>query len=517
MASTFTVNNWTVTTLGAEKAAPVVNVTGTSGTVSLAPSFTDSAPVAYVFKDNLPNDIANDLRFDLDLKLHNGSDFAMSAFTVDTLTIGPTNYTGNTAHPTLAHFHGATNPTASTVAYAGYNTGTSTYLGDKQLNGANHVYLTNPQWNGQEVGFGASKVHHWDGQFALITTPVVQGDFGGLLAGTSGGKHFTWTGFWYADSDGVSHTGEASNDLMYAQGGNNVLSGSYGSDGLVGGKGNDTLNGDQDGDFLWGRAGDDSLSGGDGKDWLDGGAGADTLDGGYGGDWMAGGAGNDLYFVDDPGDAVQEFIGGGDDTVVCSVQDYTMTNWIEEVTLAHSAGISVSGNETDNVVTGNGFNNQFYGLSGNDKLLGKDGADLLDGGFGNDTLKGGTGADTLEGGGEADALYGGQDKDILYGGQGDDQLFGDLGDDWLSGDLGMDTLTGGAGADRFAFQAGSGHDVVTDFTGADNDRLVITSGMTWTVGANAAGDAVISFGNDDDVTLQGVRKQDFNAAWIVTA
>ncbi|MCW2242474.1 calcium-binding protein [Azospirillum canadense] len=516
MASTFTVNNWTVTTLGAEKAAPVVNVTGTSGTVALAPSFTDSAPVAYLFQDNLPNDIANDLRFDLDLKLHNASDFAMSAFTVDTLTIGPTNYVGNTAHPTLAHFHGATTPTASTVGYAGYNTGTSTYLGDKQLNGANHVYLTDPQWNGQQVSFGASKVHHWDGQFALITTPVIQGDFGGQLAGTTGGKHFTWEGFWSAKQVGESHTGEASNDLLYGQDGNNLLSGGYGRDGLVGGAGNDTLNGDQDYDFLWGQTGNDSLSGGDGNDWLDGGAGADTLNGGSGNDWMAGGAGDDLYIIDAPGDAVQEFIGGGYDKVQCSVQDYTMTNWIEEVTLGHSAGLTVNGNETDNVINGNGFNNQFYGLSGNDKLIGADGDDLLDGGFGNDTLKGDAGTDTLDGGGEADVLYGGAGKDTLYGGEGNDLLYGDQDDDWLSGDLGQDTLTGGAGADTFAFQPGGGHDLITDFKGAQNDRIGIAAGMSHTVGSNAAGYAVIAFGNGHDVTLQGVLKQDFNASWIVT-
>lgn len=464
MASTFTVNNWTVTTLGAEKAAPVVNVTGTSGSVQLSPSFVDSAPVTYVFKDNLPNDVvSNDLRFDLNLKPHNASDFTVNQMTVDTLTMPPTTYIVNdpkATHPTLAHFHPATTPTPGKYFdHVAYKTATNENTADN-LNGANHVYLTGAQagWD-DNTNWGASKVHHWDGEFALITTPVPIGDFGGMFAGLKGGQHFTWKSVWYAKADGESYTGETFEDLAYGQGGNNMMAGGYGRDGLVGGEGNDTLNGDQDGDFLWGQTGNDSLNGGVGKDWLDGGAGNDTLNGDTEGDWIAGGDGDDLYYVNDDADAVQEFIDGGYDRVIVGTQYYGMTNWVEEVTLEHSAGVEVSGNETDNLINGNGFNNKFYGLSGNDKMLGEDGADWMEGGFGNDTLKGGAGNDTLDGG---------DDSDTLEAGAGQDQL---------TGGLGKDLMTGHADADRFVFLRaeeigkGADGDAIADFSQSQGDKI----------------------------------------------
>ncbi|WP_431858561.1 calcium-binding protein [Azospirillum sp.] len=495
MASPFTVNNWTVTTLGAESADPVVNVTGTSGSVRLSPSFVDSAPVTYVFKDNLPNDIvSNDLRFDLDLRVRNASDFAVNQLTVDTLTMPPTTHIVNDVnalHPTLAHFHPAAAPTPGTYFdYAGYKTGTNENTGTN-LNGANHVYLTGTQagWD-ENTGWGASKVHHWDGQFALITTPVPIGDFGGMFDGLKGGPHFTWKSVWYATTEGQSYTGETFEDLAYGQAGDNLMAGGYGRDGLVGGEGNDTLNGEQDGDFLWGQTGDDSLNGGVGRDWLDGGPGNDTLNGDYDGDWMAGGPGDDLYYVNDDADAVQEFIGGGYDRVIVSTLYYSMSNWVEEATLEHSAGRDVSGNETDNVINGNGFNNTFYGLSGNDRMSGEDGADWMEGGFGNDTLVGGPGDDTLDGGDDADTLEGGSGKDQLTGG------------------LGTDQLTGHEDADRFVFlradEIGKGleGDTVTDFSQAQGDTIELKG-----IDANTASVEDDAFSYIGDQAFTGVAGQ----------
>ncbi|HYD71044.1 calcium-binding protein [Azospirillum sp.] len=461
----FTVNNWTVTRLGEEAADPVVgtNAATTATTVALSPKFVDTAPVTYVFKDNIPNDEkANDLRFDLDLRINNASDFGFGGLTVDTLTMGTAFYPGNSSHPALAHFHPASGtPPAQVFAHSGYNTGTGKSTGT-DLNGATHVYLTDKgQAWGPEASWSAAKVHHWDGQFALITTPVPLGDHGGMMAGLNGGPHFTWKGVWEATKDAESFTDEAGDVLAYGKAGDNLMSGGYGRDGLVGGSGNDTLNGDQDGDFLWGQTGDDSLYGGDGDDCLDAGPGADTLNGGGGNDWMAGGAGNDQYVVDAQYDHVVEAYDGGYDRVDCKIMDYSMTNGIEEVTLGHSVGLTVNGNETSNLITGNGFDNQFYALSGDDTLVGGDGNDLLDGGFGNDLLKGQAGEDTLDGGGE---------KDVLRGGGGKDQL------------------TGGGDADRFDFdtiqEAGKGADgdTVTDFSHAQGDRIDL-SGIDAKAGA----------------------------------
>ena len=63
----------------------------------------------------------------------------------------------------------------------------------------------------------------------------------------------------------------------------------------------------------------------------------------------------------------------------------------------------------------------------------------------------------------------------MLGGQGADTVVGGAGDDYLSGDLGDDVLLGGAGADLFNFRAGSGRDVVMDFSSAEGDSIAISS------------------------------------------
>jgi Ca2+-binding RTX toxin-like protein len=108
------------------------------------------------------------------------------------------------------------------------------------------------------------------------------------------------------------------------------------------------------------------------------------------------------------------------------------------------------------------------GLSGNDTLVGRGGADLL---------SGGDGADILLGGGGRDRLDGGSGNDRLEGGGGDDFLSGGLGWDKLIGGTGKDQLTGGMGADTFIFQtaadsaAGARHDLITDFSHAEGDKI----------------------------------------------
>lgn len=102
----------------------------------------------------------------------------------------------------------------------------------------------------------------------------------------------------------------------------------------------------------------------------------------------------------------------------------------------------------------------------------------------------------------------------LSGGQGDDWLSGDLGADWLSGDRGNDTLSGGAGGDLFVFSGASGQDVITDFSAAEGDRIGLAPGQGYRLSANAAGEAVIVFATDHFVTLAGLRREAFDAAWI---
>ena len=67
----------------------------------------------------------------------------------------------------------------------------------------------------------------------------------------------------------------------------------------------------------------------------------------------------------------------------------------------------------------------------------------------------------------------------------------------------------------FAFQNGDGHDTVTDFNGAQGDRIAITDGSAYST-STAAGSTVISYGTGtDQITLTGVST--FHDDWVVTA
>ena len=88
-----------------------------------------------------------------------------------------------------------------------------------------------------------------------------------------------------------------------------------------------------------------------------------------------------------------------------------------------------------------------------------------------DTLQLGEGHDLVYGGGGDDLIDGHGGYDLLRGGLGNDSLAGGTGEDQLYGDLGHDNLRGDAGADRFYFSQGL--DVVTDFSVADGDMIII--------------------------------------------
>ena len=101
------------------------------------------------------------------------------------------------------------------------------------------------------------------------------------------------------------------------------------------------------------------------------------------------------------------------------------------------------GNNSSNVLIANNLNTELIGLGGFDVLIGRNG------------------------------------NDVLSGGQGNDELFGESGTDWLQGGKGSDLLSGGKGADFFAWEASDVNsawlDTITDFQGANGDRLGITA------------------------------------------
>jgi Ca2+-binding RTX toxin-like protein len=120
-----------------------------------------------------------------------------------------------------------------------------------------------------------------------------------------------------------------------------------------------------------------TLTGSSKFDVLVGGDANDKIDGRTGADLMKGGAGDDLYVVDNAGDHILEFSGGGIDTVQVQASRYALDAQVENATVTTSSGAMVIGNASANWI------------------IGQDGADHLEGGGGRDLMTGGAGADVF--------------------------------------------------------------------------------------------------------------------------
>ncbi len=125
---------------------------------------------------------------------------------------------------------------------------------------------------------------------------------------------------------------------------------------------------------------------------LIGNAGANKLDGKASDDVMVGGAGNDIYTVDQTDDEVIELAGEGTDLVNSSAS-FTLSAFVENLTLTGVAAIEGIGNALANKIVGNSAGNNLVGDAGNDTLTGNDGDDFIDGGTGADSMAGGAGID----------------------------------------------------------------------------------------------------------------------------
>jgi Ca2+-binding RTX toxin-like protein len=256
--------------------------------------------------------------------------------------------------------------------------------------------------------------------------------------------------------------------------------------------------------------------------YLWGNAGNNTLDGKTGADIMYGGAGNDTYIVDNAAEQVWEWSGvismvdaGGIDTVKSSV-DWTAGYYIENIILTGNA-ISATGNELDNILTGNAFDNTLTGNWGNDILDGGAGADTLYGGVGDDSyVVDNVGDQVIE---NDDGFGPGTDtviSSISYSlgtyienltlsgsgnltGKGNAQnniLIGNTGNNTLNGGAGADTMIGGAGDDTYFVD--NTLDIVTELNAQGTDSVYATVSY-------ALGDFIerLTLGGTDNLTGKG--------------
>ncbi|PBB85183.1 Ig-like domain-containing protein, partial [Mesorhizobium sp. WSM3876] len=103
----------------------------------------------------------------------------------------------------------------------------------------------------------------------------------------------------------------------------------------------------------------------------------------------------------------------------------------------------------------------------------------------NDTITGDVSANVLYGGAGADTINGNGGNDTLVGGAGNDIMNGGAGNDLLVGGAGQDTLTGGTGADTFKLDHLDIKDLISDYNGAEGDKIDLSS-LFETSGGNIA-------------------------------
>jgi Ca2+-binding RTX toxin-like protein len=275
---------------------------------------------------------------------------------------------------------------------------------------------------------------------------------------------------------------------------------------------------------------------------------------------MTGTSGDDLFIV--PDGSVSAIKGnGGTDTV-----DYENATSAINVNLANGTtsgwdsatltGITqIYGGWYGGTLIGND-NTTYIAAPGGDTTLkaGASGAYLV-GGVGNDTFVGGAGNDDIiigagsgnnqvDGGGGFNTvdyiaqqgvvvvdLYagawhpGGYDSltnivnitgsdygNVLKGDYQNNIIKGGAGNDRIESRQGADTLTGGGGADTFVFEPGLGHDVITDFSHAQGDKIDLTAfsnihtlSDVQFMSNQSDGGTLIAFGGGGQLTLSNVQ------------
>ena len=317
----------------------------------------------------------------------------------------------------------------------------------------------------------------------------------------TGGSNINGTGNDLANiltgnSGNNSLSGGLGNDTLTGNGGNDTLDGGTGADAMTGGAGNDTYVVDNAGDTVnestgsgtdlvqssitfvldgnaatvenltltgtdtidgTGNSLNNVLTGNSVANTLTGLGGNDTLDGQGGIDTLVGGQGDDTYVVDQSGDIVTELDGEGTDLVQSTAATYTLSNFVENLTLTGGSNINGTGNALANVLTGNSGNNVLTGLDGDDTYVVTAGDTVVEGsgaGSGTDTVQS-SATYTLTANVENLELTGTGNINGT-GNSGVNKLTGNSGNNVLEGRDGADELIGGDGTDTASYANAAG-------------------------------------------------------------
>ena len=252
------------------------------------------------------------------------------------------------------------------------------------------------------------------------------------------------------------------------------------------------INGDDNGNTIlvgsggasiYAQGGNDDLTGSAVADTLSGGADNDTITGGVGADSLIGGGDNDVYVYSgtadvSAGETITEAASGGTDRIqVNGTTDFsTMTdadsfNEIEELFIngAYTAtftGAQLTGETISLLSTAPAADVQSLVVTAT-----AGGTTDLSGVSAGTNWTAGTDTVTINGANSAaENITGTQTNDAINGGSGNDTIDGGDGDDVITGGAGADQLTGGLGSDTFVFatKAETG-----TYAGADTDAALM--------------------------------------------
>ena len=350
-------------------------------------------------------------------------------------------------------------------------------------------------------------------------------------------------------SANINGTGNTLANVITGNDGNNWIDGGLGADTMIGGKGDDTyvidnsldvitenpgegndtvrtsasytLGGNIENLVLLGSAsidgtgdnGNNSITGNDGNNRLDGGQGVDTL---------IGGLGDDTYVVDNIADVITEYNNQGNDTVQSSI-NWTLGDYLENLTLTGGANINATGNSLGNTLTGNSGNNVLDGGAGADTMYGGDGDDTYvvdvagdlvfeNQNAGTDTVQSSITYTlglylenlTLTGSANIDAT-GNTQANIITGNDGNNRIDGGLGNDSMAGGKGDDIYIVDSSSDVVTEQNNEGNDTVqasASFVLGDYiENLQLTGGGN--INATGNGSANTLTGNTGNNILDG--------------